>query len=81
MGHLRRRRHSKRPFLLLTRSCAILDLTAVWLDGTILYCPVNHSPPIRAAPTSQSARLRGRRNVCSFARGTRKDSRCLDTAA
>jgi DNA-binding transcriptional MerR regulator len=48
MAHLRRR--SKRPLFLLTRSCAILDLAAVGLNETILYCPANHSPPIRVAP-------------------------------
>jgi DNA-binding transcriptional MerR regulator len=50
MVYLRRRRRSKRPVFLLTRSCAILDLAAVGLNETILYCPANHSPPIRVAP-------------------------------
>jgi hypothetical protein len=50
MALLRRRRLSKRPVFLLTRSCAILDLAAVGLNETILYCPANHSPPIRVAP-------------------------------
>jgi hypothetical protein len=50
MAHLRRRRLSRRPLFLLTRSCAILDLAAVGLNETILYCPANHSPPIRVAP-------------------------------
>jgi hypothetical protein len=52
MAHLRRRRLSKQPFFLLTRSCAILDLAAAGLNETILYCPANHSPPIRVAPYS-----------------------------
>jgi DNA-binding transcriptional MerR regulator len=50
IAHLRKRRSSKRPVFLLTRSCAILDLAAVGLNETILYCPANHSPPIRVAP-------------------------------
>jgi hypothetical protein len=50
MAHLRRRRLSKRRLFLLTRSSAILDLAAVGLNETILYCPANHSPPIRVAP-------------------------------
>jgi hypothetical protein len=50
MAHLRRRRLSKQPLFLLTRSCAILDLAAAGLNETILYCPANHSPPIRVAP-------------------------------
>jgi hypothetical protein len=31
----------------MTRSSAILDLAEVGSDETILYCPANHSPPIR----------------------------------
>jgi hypothetical protein len=50
MAHLRRCRLSKRPLFLLTRSCAILDLAAVGVNETTLYCPANHSPPIRVAP-------------------------------
>jgi hypothetical protein len=50
MAHLRGRRLSRRPLFLLTRSCAILDLTNMGFDETILYCPANHSPPIRVAP-------------------------------
>jgi DNA-binding transcriptional MerR regulator len=52
MAHLRRRRLSKRPLFLLTRSCAILDLGAVGFDETIIYCPANHSPPVLVAPYS-----------------------------
>jgi hypothetical protein len=50
MADLRRRRLTRRPLFLLTRSCAILDLAAVGFDETILYCPANHGPPIRVAP-------------------------------
>lgn len=50
IAHLRRRGADARPLLLLTRSCAILDLAAVSADETIIYCPANHSPPIRVAP-------------------------------
>lgn len=38
------------PLLLLTRSCAILDLAAVGPNEVILFCPANHSPPIRVIP-------------------------------
>ena len=39
-----------RPLFLMTRSTAILDLTAVGSDEAIILCPANHSPPIRVAP-------------------------------
>ncbi|WP_175956912.1 MerR family transcriptional regulator [Burkholderia sp. BCC0405] len=39
-----------RPLFLLTRSSAILDLSAVGPDETLLLCPANHSPPSRVAP-------------------------------
>jgi DNA-binding transcriptional MerR regulator len=48
MSQLRRR--EPRPLFLLTRSCAILDLTAVGPDETIIFCPANHSPPTQVAP-------------------------------
>jgi hypothetical protein len=35
---------------MLTRSCAILDLTAVGPDETIILCPANHSPPTQVTP-------------------------------
>ena len=47
MSHLRR--PEPRPLFLLTRSCAILDLTAVGPDETIILCPANHSPPTQVA--------------------------------
>jgi hypothetical protein len=50
MAHLHRREAQRRPLFLLTRSCAILDLGIVGPDEAILYCPANHSPPIRVAP-------------------------------
>ncbi len=49
MAYLRRR-CDRRPLFLLTRSCAILDLAAVGADEAIIFCPANHSPPIRVAP-------------------------------
>jgi DNA-binding transcriptional MerR regulator len=48
--HLRRRGSGARPLFCLTRSCAILDLAAVGPDEAIIFCPANHSPPIRVAP-------------------------------
>jgi DNA-binding transcriptional MerR regulator len=50
VAHLRRRAPGGRPVFLLTRSCAILDLTAARADEAILFCPANHAPPIRVAP-------------------------------
>lgn len=49
-AHLRRRGSNKPPLFLLTRSSAILDLEAVGSDEAILFCPANHSPPIRIIP-------------------------------
>jgi DNA-binding transcriptional MerR regulator len=51
MAHLRRQRSDPmRPLFFLTRSSAILDLNSVGPDETILFCPANHSPPIRITP-------------------------------
>jgi DNA-binding transcriptional MerR regulator len=50
IGTLRRRGRRARPLFLMTRSSAILDLAQVGSDETILYCPANHSPPIRVTP-------------------------------
>jgi hypothetical protein len=50
IAHLRRRGPGARPLFLLTRSNAILDLAAVGPDESILFCPANHSPPMRVAP-------------------------------
>lgn len=41
-----------RPLFLMTRSSAILDLTAVGPDEAIFLCPANHSTPSRVAPYS-----------------------------
>jgi DNA-binding transcriptional MerR regulator len=50
IAHLRRRGPGARPLFLLTRSCAILDLAAVGSEEAIIFCPANHSPPMRVAP-------------------------------
>jgi hypothetical protein len=50
VAHLRRRGSGARPLFCLTRSSAILDLAAVGPDEAIIFCPANHSPPIRVAP-------------------------------
>lgn len=50
IAHLRQRGPAARPLFLMTRSCAILDLAALGPDETVLFCPANHSPPIRVAP-------------------------------
>lgn len=55
IAHLRRRGCAARPIFMLTRSCAILDLAAVRANETIIFCPANHSPPMRVAPYPGSA--------------------------
>ena len=50
IAHLRRRGPGGRPIFMLTRSSAILDLTAVGSDEAIIFCPANHSPPTYVAP-------------------------------
>jgi DNA-binding transcriptional MerR regulator len=50
IAHLRGRGPGARPLFLLTRSCAILDLAAVGSEEAIIFCPANHSPPMRVAP-------------------------------
>lgn len=50
IAHLRRRSSGARPIFMLTRSSAILDLTAVGADEAIILCPANHSPPTYVAP-------------------------------
>ncbi len=50
IGALRRRGAGARPLFLMTRSSAILDLAEAGADEAILYCPANHSPPIRVPP-------------------------------
>jgi|SRR5580698_9204124 hypothetical protein len=50
IAYLRRRGADARPLFMLTRSNAILDLTAMGPDETILFCPANHSPPMQVAP-------------------------------
>jgi len=48
--YLRQRGRQGGPIFLMTRSSTILDLAALGADEAILYCPANHSPPIRVAP-------------------------------
>lgn len=50
ISRLRRRAPGARPLFLMTRSNAILDLAEVGSNEAIIYCPANHSPPIRVAP-------------------------------
>lgn len=45
-AHLKRRARTAAPLFVMTRSCAILDLSAVGPDEAILLCPANHSPPL-----------------------------------
>ncbi|KAF1023557.1 MAG: hypothetical protein GAK30_00509 [Paracidovorax wautersii] len=57
IAHLRQRAQTRDtpPLFLMTRSCAILDLTAVGPGEAIILCPANHSPPTRVAPFSGAA--------------------------
>lgn len=50
IAHLRRRTSGARPIFMLTRSSAILDLTAAGADEAIILCPANHSPPTYVVP-------------------------------
>jgi len=50
IAYLRLRSKGERRLILLTRSSSILDLDAVGPDEVIIYCPANHSPPLRVAP-------------------------------
>jgi DNA-binding transcriptional MerR regulator len=50
IAHLRRRGSGARPLFFLTRSSAILDLDSVGADEAIIFCPANHSAPLRVAP-------------------------------
>ena len=47
---VRRRATGERPLFVLTRSTAVLDLSAVGLNEAIIFCPANHSPPTIVAP-------------------------------
>lgn len=49
-ARLRARGAGARPLFLMTRSSAMLDLTAVGPDETLLLCPANHSPPTVVEP-------------------------------
>jgi DNA-binding transcriptional MerR regulator len=50
IAHLRRRGPGARPLFFLTRSTAILDLDLVGSDEAIIFCPANHSAPLRVSP-------------------------------
>lgn len=50
IAHLRRRGPGALPLFVMTRSSSILDLDALGLEETVLFCPANHAPPFRVAP-------------------------------
>jgi DNA-binding transcriptional MerR regulator len=50
MSYLRRRDQAAPPLFLMTRSNVILDLAALGPDEIVVYCPANHSPPVRVMP-------------------------------
>ena len=49
-AYLKHKRADRRPLFLMTRSSSILDLDAVGIDETIIFCPANHSPPFVVLP-------------------------------
>ncbi|MFY0615300.1 MAG: MerR family transcriptional regulator [Hyphomicrobiaceae bacterium] len=55
MAYLRHRAPPSQPLFVLTRSTAILDLDLVGRHEGIIYCPANHSPPLRVAPFEGAA--------------------------
>lgn len=50
IAHLRQRGATGRSLFLLTRSSAILDLSAIGPNEAIILCPANHAPPSRVDP-------------------------------
>jgi DNA-binding transcriptional MerR regulator len=46
MAHLRKRGPDNCPLFMMTRSSAILDLSATTPRETAIFCPANHSPPL-----------------------------------
>lgn len=50
IAHLRHREPGALRLFLLTRSSAVLDLTAIGPGESMILCPANHSPPTRVAP-------------------------------
>jgi len=50
IGYLRRRGPDAMPLFFLTRSSSILDLDSVGDQEAIIFCPANHTPPIRVVP-------------------------------
>jgi DNA-binding transcriptional MerR regulator len=54
-ARLRARGPHARPLFLMTRSSAMLELTAVTADETLLLCPANHSPPMVVEPMPGAA--------------------------
>lgn len=50
VAHLRRRGPAATPLVLMTRSCAILDLPALEEAEAVLFCPASHAPPLLVPP-------------------------------
>ena len=50
IGWLRHRARGARPLFALTRSSAILNVSALGPNEAVILCPANHSPPIQVAP-------------------------------
>lgn len=55
IAYLRRRGPDARTLFCLTRSTAILQLDSVGADEAIIFCPANHSAPLRVLPYAGTA--------------------------
>lgn len=52
---LRHYDNAARPLLAMTRSSAMLDLEAEDAASMVIYCPANHSPPLKVLPVPGAA--------------------------
>lgn len=50
IGYLRSTADTARPLVLMTRSSAILDVSALGKDEAVIFCPANHAPPAFVQP-------------------------------
>ncbi len=50
IAHLRHTADAARPIVLMTRSSAILDVSALGMEEAVIFCPANHAPPAFVQP-------------------------------
>ncbi|MGX1305364.1 DNA-binding transcriptional MerR regulator [Amorphus suaedae] len=50
ISHLRATADAARPIVLMTRSSAILDVSALGKEEAVIFCPANHAPPAFVKP-------------------------------